>query len=294
MPRARKARTYQKAVGLKPWWALLRAEHGLITLVAVIVGELLVTGQAVWELVFPALGPLAITWGAFALNDYYGYASDKALKRKDRPLVTGLLKRKEAITTAALLLLLGVVLAWPLNDLAFGIALAYVAGSLLYDPVLKKLPFVGNVFIATTMAVPFLYGSAAVTGTLEFGPLVWALAGVAFFAGLGRELLKTLADVKGDKKLGANTLPMLMGARWTVRLAALFSLVGVGLSLLPLALRFSPSYALLISLSNLAMLASVDMSLESPEEKTLRKCRNYSLVGMGLGVLAFAALALGY
>lgn len=283
----------RKPAGLGAWWSLLRGEHGLITLVAVVVAELLVTRRFGWELLLPAFGPTLVTWGAFALNDYHGYASDRALRRMDRPLVAGTLSRGQALGAALVLLAAGLALAWPTNGVAFGLLAAYVFGSLVYDPVLKKLPFVGNVFIASTMAVPFLYGSAVVTRSLAPDALVGALWWVAFLVGVGRELLKTLADVRGDRRLGAHTLPMLIGPRATVRLAALFLLAGAGASLLPLALRFSPAYALLISLSNIATLASVEMSLENPEEATLRRCRDYTLGAMGIGVLAFAALALG-
>lgn len=286
-------RLYQRSIGLKAWWALLRAEHGLIAFFGVVIGELLVTRQPYWGLLFPAVGPALIVWGAFALNDYWGYKSDMFLRRIDRPIVAGMIGRTEALVAGLLLMAAGAALTWPVNATAFGIALAYVAGALVYDPVLKKVPVAGNAFIASTMTVPFLYGSAAVTNSLEFQELVLILSGVAFLTGLGREMLKTTADVKGDRKLGAFTLPMLVGSKPTIYFSALLMLAGALLSLAPLAIRFSPTYALLISISNIAMFACVEQSLGSQKEGVLRRCRDYSLVGMMLGILAFLGLAMG-
>lgn len=279
--------------GLGAWWALFRGEHGMITLIAVIVSEMLVSGRFGYGQLFPALGPLLITWGAFGLNDYFGLVSDRALKRRDRPLVAGRLTKSEALAGSLALLFAGLAFTWPVNLVAFSIASVYVFGSLIYDVFLKRFPFIGNLFIASTMAVPFLYGNAVISNDWSFSTFVLALAGVAFFAGLGRELLKTLADVKGDRKLHAHTLPMYVGAVPTVWLAALFSLVAVLLSLIPLAGRFSAVYAFLITASNIAILASVELSMESQQERVLRRCRNYSLAGMAIGVFAFGALALG-
>ena len=165
---------------LKDWIKLTRAEHGLIVFLAVLVSQFVVTKKLEASFLFPALGPMLITWGAFAWGDYFGLKSDKALHRIKLPLVSGKIEPRHALWTGALLMLWGVGLTFFVNSTAFATALAYTLGAMLYDPVLKKRPLAGNAFIASSMSVSFLYGNLAVSNVLQ--PNVLLYAAVAFFA----------------------------------------------------------------------------------------------------------------
>src|SRR3989338_6106650 len=78
-----------KTGSLRDWVALTRAEHALIVVMAVVASEFVVSKRFSPDFFFPALGPALITLGAFAWNDYFGLKTDAALKRFDRPLVSG-------------------------------------------------------------------------------------------------------------------------------------------------------------------------------------------------------------
>ena len=123
---------------LKNWWKLTRAEHGLIVFLAVIVSQFVTTKTLSAAMVWPAIGPMFITWGAFAWNDYFGYKSDKALNRKDRPLVAGTIKPRAALWIGSALMLLGVALTYPVGVMAFAIAAIYTVLSTTF---LKTRPF---------------------------------------------------------------------------------------------------------------------------------------------------------
>ncbi len=275
------------------WHKLFRSEHALITFVGVLVGALLVTRSFFPSMLFAAIGPALITLAAFALNDYYGYETDKANKRSDRPIVAGEISKRQALAVAAVLFAAGLALAYLVNFTVFLLSMGYVFLSILYDPVLKKLPLLGHVFIGLSMAGPFIYGNLAVNDSLN--SLVLLLALIAFLAGIGRELLITLRDVEGDKKIGAKTLPMLLGARKTVLLAGFFIGAAVILSLLPLfpasiSLGYA-LYAFFIAITDLLMLVVAYKALKSQSVDTLKQCGKLSLLALATGVVAFLALA---
>lgn len=243
------------------------------------------------------IGPALITAGAFALNDYHGFETDRINKRRDRPIVSGEIKRSHALLAAVALIIIGLLFSLLAGFYGFLIALVFALLSFAYDPFLKKLPLAGNIFIAFSMSAPFLYGALA--GIFYFNPLgsipelVLLLTAIAFLAGVGRELLKTLADVKGDKAIGATTLPMVIGARNTVYFAGLCFVAAILLSLVPLSSQFNLFYAIPIALCDLLLLYSATQAIKSPGNVTvLRKARNYTLAAMGAGVVGFLSLAL--
>ncbi|MBI4406408.1 UbiA family prenyltransferase [Candidatus Micrarchaeota archaeon] len=287
---------------LNAWHRLFRSEHALIAFIGVLVGGLLVNRSFSPSLLFPAIGPALIVLAAFALNDYFGFETDKANKRRDRPIVSGEITRGQALVASFSLFAVGLALAYLVNFTVFVLSLVYVFLSIIYDPVLKKLPLIGHVFIALSMAGPFIYGNLAVTSSISISGLVFLLALIAFFAGIGRELLITLRDVEGDKKIGANTLPMILGPGKTVVLAAFFIALAIALSILPVLTFiyllsnnfFSPAsalYTFFIAITDFLMLFVIYKAVKSQRVDTLKQCGKLSLYALGTGVIAFLALA---
>ncbi len=296
---------------ISAWHRLFRSEHALITFLGVLVGAMLgirdfripidafsVNSIAGLDLPFflwiivAAIGPALITLAAFALNDYFGYETDRANKRKDRPIVAGEIKRQHALYAALVLFAVGLYLTYLVNFTVFALSAVYVALCFLYDNFLKKLPLAGNAFIALTMSGPFIYGSLTVSTGVS--PVVALLAAIAFLVGLGRELLNTLRDIEGDKKIGASTLPMLLGGKNTAILSSLLIISAVLLSLLPFFgsyLRAPFFYAVFLIPCNVLLLLTVYKALKSQDNLSLKQARNYTLAALGCGVLAFLSLA---
>ncbi len=281
---------------LSAWHRLFRTEHALITFIGVAAGAFLAVGSSTDKflpgflifLAVSALGPALITLAAFALNDYFGYETDRVNKRKDRPIVSGEIKRNHALYAALTLFALGLIATYFVNFTVFLLSLLYVVLCFAYDTFLKKLPLLGNVFIALTMAGPLVYGNLAVYASLS--STVVLLAVIAFLVGLGRELLNTLRDVQGDKKIGATTLPMLLGGKNTVLLSSLFIIAAVLLSFVPLS---SAPFLYVVPLipCDFLLLLTVYKVLKSQDNVTLKQCRNYTLFALVFGVVAFLSLA---
>ncbi|HLC38428.1 MAG TPA: UbiA family prenyltransferase [Candidatus Norongarragalinales archaeon] len=278
-----------KVGSLKDWIALTRAEHALIVAIAVIASEFVVSKRFSFaQMLYPALGPALITLGAFAWNDFFGVKTDAAMKRLERPLVSGKIGRKTAFYGALLFFALGLIATLFVSQTVFIIAALFTVASMLYDPVLKKIPLLGNAFIASSMSISFLYGNYVFSDTLN--PYVLLFAGISFLAGLGRELILTLRDMEGDRKIGAKTLPMLIGTKKTVILASALFHLAVGLSFAPLMNSIKPAYLMPIAVTDVLFLLTAWTITFKQTPLVLKKARNYTLYGLLIGVIAFATL----
>ena len=277
---------------LKNWWRLTRAEHAFLTAFAVVMAQAIVTKTFSTAFLLPALAPFFIVLASFALNDFQGFESDKANKRFDRPLVSGKIKRVHALYSAMLFYLLGLMSLTQVNSTAFAIGLAFAILSFFYDSLLKRIPVAGNAFIAGSMSIAFIYGNAVLTNSLSnFNYFILVFAGMAFFSGLGRELLITLRDVKGDKKAGMLTLPMLLGKRKTVILASTLIYIAVAVSFLPPLYSFFLPYLILVIIADALWLVVTKLVIFGARADALKRARNYSLYALFAGLLAFASLA---
>ncbi|MCX6778061.1 MAG: UbiA family prenyltransferase [Candidatus Micrarchaeota archaeon] len=278
----------------RSFFSLVRMDHGFAIAAAIIVGEILAGGAlpplslAVMSIIPPMLVQMAL----FALNDYLDYEADKANKRNDRPIVSGRVKRHEAFGISMLLLLFGLLFSYYFISFgAFLIVFAFSALGIAYDYSLKGSPLLGNMYIGASMAIPFVYGSVVVSGGV--GPAIIVLASMAFLAGTGREIGKTVQDMEGDAKAKkAKTLPIAIGARNALALQALFYATAIGISAVPF-LYLPPyegdyKYLVFAGISDLLFTYVALMSLLEGK-KFMAAARRESLKATYIGILAFIA-----
>ena len=137
-----------------------------------------------------------------------------------------------------------------------------------------------------------LFGSLVVAP--EIYARIWAIALVAFVAGLGREIIKSAEDMEGDvKHRNARTLPVVIGKKNSLLFAALLYAALVPLSLSPFALGLhanilSLGLVLLTALSFAAM-AIMSARASEKDQATLISLRKTSLLALGVGLLGYAA-----
>ena len=292
---------------------LFRIEHALMLAVAVLIGELLASSASIaafpsvlWQVqpipkfILPELPlllcslavPVFIEMGSFALNDYFDVKTDKANKRKDRPLASGEISPRAAFAAAALCYVIGIAAALPLSSAALYITLIFAFLSIAYNFKLKELPLVGNIYIGASMAIPFLFGNLVVAPSIY--RQIWAIALVAFVAGLGREIIKSAEDMEGDvKHRNARTLPVVIGKKNSLLFAALLYALLVPLSLSPFAFGLhanilSLGLVLLTALSFAAM-AYLAARASEKDQATFISLRKASLLALGVGLLGYAA-----
>lgn len=291
----------QKAISA--WVRLVRLDHGIMSAVGVLIGILIMqktSGLSLGPqaLAFALLVPIYVQVAAFALNDLLDVETDRHNKRHDRPLVNGEISVDVARNTALFGFVLGIVFAFLINPVAGAIALLFSALSIAYDYKLKDLPLAGNAYIAVSMAIAFVFGAVAVYPDISLLPFpIWLVACIAYFAGLGREIVKTVQDMEGDRiARKAKTLPIIIGARKALLLAAvsyvLFAACAVWL-IYSYALPFmalSGGLVVISVLAFLSMAADMVMEKEMPAEKlaSFRSASLYALMAGLAGILIAA------
>ena len=285
---------------IKAIWELLRLEHGVMIALAILIGSLIVLkGEG-----YPAFDKFILTFftalfleaSTFALNDYYDLEIDKKNKRTDRPLVRGDISQKSALYLFFILFPLGIICSYFVNISCFIIALVTALLAILYDVKLKKIKLLGNFYIAYVMAIPFIFGGAAVMGKdvlfFEISPSIFIIALIAFFAGSGREIMKDVMDFKGDVKTGVKSFPKYIGNRKSNILAGIFFLIAIFLSFLPFLFKhydiyyLNYTYLVLIFITDI-MLLSTCFQLIFKKNPNLKLYRSFTLLAIFIGLLAF-------
>ncbi len=230
---------------LKAFWELMRLEHGIMLFIAILIGSVISQKMLYDFTSFPPPDKLILTFftalfleaSTFALNDYYDLEIDKKNKRTDRPLVRGDIAPKTALYLFFVLFPLGLLSSFFVNYTCFIIALITAVFAILYDVKMKKIKLLGNFYIAYTMAIPFVFGGAAVlrenTLTFFIPPVIFIIASIAFLTGIGREIMKDVMDYEGDKKKGVKSFPKYIGIRASNILAAAFYIIAIVLSFFP-------------------------------------------------------------
>ena len=284
---------------LKAVWELLRLEHGLMYAAGVLAGIVVSSGlDFSWEkALLGMLSAIFLQASGFALNDYVDYEVDVANERTDRPLVRGELSRNSALILAVVLAPFGLLSAYLISFKAFLFALIVSLLGYAYDLKLKETGIAGNIYIAFSMAVPFLYGSVVARGELCGAVIV--LSSIAFLSGVGREIMKGIEDVRGDAIRGVRTVARVFGIRRAARVAALLYIISVLMSVLPPVLfrRFAnPGYSPVIITDLMLLQCSLELfRIEEDEEraaKVVRKLRKKTLIALASGLLGFVLAAL--
>uniref|UniRef100_A0A7C4WF23 Prenyltransferase n=1 Tax=Geoglobus ahangari TaxID=113653 RepID=A0A7C4WF23_9EURY len=272
---------------VKAFWELTRLEHGIIYGFGVIAGIFISLGYFDLHLsVFGFLTALFLQASAFALNDYYDYEVDLANKRFDRPLVRGEISKREALFIATFLSIPGFIFALLISIEAFILALAITFLGYLYDVKLKELGLLGNMYIAFSMAAPFIFGGY-IAGKIN--PEIVALSLIAFLSGLGREIMKGIEDVEGDALRDVKTIARVYGKDFAAKVAAILFIISVVASLLVMVIPEyrNVRYAVPIAITDLILLLESKRLLKGIERDDIKVLRKRTMIAMTIGLSAF-------
>jgi len=277
---------------------LTRIEHSLMLVLAVVAAELIVKGvPPTWLLVLSVIPAILISMGAFAINDYFDVKVDMLNKRK-RPIVVGAISKQAALKVSIACFILGVFASAFINAYAFLIAAIFAILAFLYSYKLKELLLVGNVYIAFTMVIPFIYGNYAVADTIANITILISL--IIFLSGFAREIHGMIRDYKGDVK-GRNThnIVSVMGTEKSAQFALSLYLEAIAFSIFmfffeaPFA--YNLVYAVIIAIVDVVLIYVGLMFIKNRmTRKQFDLSRNLSLGAMALALIAFMLSALVY
>lgn len=239
--------------------------------------------------VVAAVGATALAVGAGnAINDYFDREIDR-INQPERAIPRGAVSPRGALTFSVVLFVGAITLALTLPRLAIGIAAVNLLALIAYTEVFKGLPGLGNALVAYLVGSTFLFGAAAIDGG-EIGPAA-VLFVLAAIATLTREIIKDVEDIEGDREEGLHTLPIAIGERRALTVAAVLLVAAVVASPVPyLREEFGVAYLLVVVPADAVMLLAAYESFENPTAG-----QSHLKYGMFLAALAFivgrAALA---
>lgn len=174
----------------------------------VLVGAAVLTGQ------------LSIGW----CNDAADAARDRAVDRRAKPIVAGLVGRRTVAVAAGVALAACVPLSLASGVLAGVVHVVGVLAAWAYDLGVKRTVW---------SWLPYAVGFGSLPAFVTLGlpgrpwPAAWAVAAAALL-GVGAHLANVLPDLGDDRRTGVRGLPHRLGAGWTRALLAL-PLVGASL-----------------------------------------------------------------
>jgi len=162
-----------------------------------------------------ALSAALVAAGGNAVNDAFDAEID-SLNRPARPIPSGRAGVVEAYLSGSALMAVGIGLGFALGW-RLGCVAAAVSGLLWgYSSRLKRVILAGNAVVALCGGAAFIYGALAV-----HNPVPGAIPALfAFLIHLGREIVKDVEDLSGDRARGARTLPIAVGSRKALKIAA--------------------------------------------------------------------------
>ena len=276
---------------VKGLFTLCRPFNSTLAGLATIIGILISVGFSgvqpyLPEMLLAAIVTAMIAAGGYVINDYFDVEIDR-INQPQRAIPSNLVSMKEAYVFAMSLFIVGFILSIFLallekrdfftTLLTPMLALLGICFLYFYASYFKRTAGLGNLIITFLVCIPLLYGG---TITNQYHQTVYPIL-VASTLMFGREVIKDVEDVKGDKEGSSvgdkpiTTLPMVIGVRNTARL---------GRGILVLFLLFSPvafltpdiaifqSWALLICIIIADILTFYSIvNLHGSDEELIRK-----------------------
>jgi len=184
------------------------------------------------------------------INDYFDVKADR-VNKPDQLIIDRHVKRRVAILMNwifnSIALFIAFYISWKYSNwLIFLISFASVNLLWLYSVYFKRIFIVGNIIVAALTGVIPLY----VLVFYNFLPsqnyfwtelLIFIFSAFAFWLNLIREIVKDLADVKGDLLLYSKTLPIVLGFKKTKIILVFFYVIAI----LPILLYLITSFHVL-------------------------------------------------
>ena len=220
---------------------LIRPLNGLITFISVILGAFLSSRgiNPIVKVIIASATALFLLSAGNALNDYCDVESDR-INKPSRPIPSGQIGRRSALTFSILLFIISTGLSLLINWAAFLIALIVSLLLVLYATRLRELPLLANSTIGFLTGLTFIYGGIAV-GTIN-GAIIPAVFAFLFTA--AREVVKDVQDIKGDQATGMSSLAITWGSKRAIYASFIFLILVIVISPIPYIIGFYSLYYL--------------------------------------------------
>lgn len=203
---------------------LIRPVNGLVAALSVVPAASIACG----ELTFPwresGLIFFLVSFG-YAINDIFDLRAD-LINRPKRAIPSGVLSVKNAWVIAVSFLIAGTAFLFGANPICALYYLSVASALYLYAATISSWLIVGNVLVAVLCASVFYLGALGCEVEGKAVGLLILSAILTFLYHLGREIVKDIEDMSGDKAIKRSTVPLKWGPnRARVAAIALFGVL---------------------------------------------------------------------
>ena len=237
------------------------------------------------NILFGFLTGFTLTAASMAFNDYYDRDID-AINEPTRPIPSGSVTVKSALIFTGVFTATGLVFAYLAS--IFCLVAAIIAWTIMmtYSTIGKQKGLAGNFLVSACVATPFLYGSLAVVDTIQLNVLLFA--SMAFLSNTGREVTKGIVDVKGDGVKNVKTLAVRFGEKKAALGAAIFYILAVCLSPIPLILNLVSFWFIpFVLITDIGLIWCSTSIVKNPTRESARRIKKLILMFFIIGLLAF-------
>lgn len=271
---------------IKGLFRLIRFELPFSAGVCVVMGQLLALGDfaPAFLTVSGFLSIFFVSASILVSNDYFDVETDR-INAPDRPIPSGVVTSSETLLLAIVLLILGLVLGYLINPVAFLCTAGLTVIGLLYNRKFKKSGLPGNLMVSFSVGMTFIYGGVSV-GSF-YNRMAWFFGVIAALIDLGEEIAADAMDAKGDALINSKSLAIRHGKRTALRTSGGIFLLAVLLTIVPFILGwFSAIYAVPVLMMDAAILYPLFRLLKSEGEEG-RKYIRWIYLGATSGLLVF-------
>lgn len=194
-----------------------------------------------WQYALLIAATVLIAAGGYVINDIFDQETDLENHSKKTIIGNSITESKAYIIYASLTIsgvLCGFILANSVEKSNFAVIFVLIATLLyFYASALKQIAVVGNIIVATLLAFSVIIIGIfdIVPNTFDFNQkqmmlafaILFDYAKFAFIVNLVREIIKDIEDIKGDTLQEMKTLPILIGASKTSKIAFVLLLLPV-------------------------------------------------------------------
>jgi geranylgeranylglycerol-phosphate geranylgeranyltransferase len=215
------------------------------------------------------------------VNDLFDIEIDR-INRPERPLPSGKVDRRYVMILAIFFFVIAVIFSISLGAAVFLLVLGICIVSFLYDMHFKKT-VLGNAIVSLITGLGFILGGIVVGNPACIFPFIFSL-----FVHMPREIIKDIIDIKGDRLHGVVSLPILLGAKKSLNISALFLTVLCILLPLPFIMRILHLRYMLILLIGAypLLIYTIITFLKNPDTSVLRKSSRVLKISMAIGLAA--------
>jgi geranylgeranylglycerol-phosphate geranylgeranyltransferase len=274
--------------GVSAFLKLMRPINCVMMGFAVVVGIFLAnpsSSNLPVNIAFGVLTGFTLTAAAMAFNDYYDRDID-AINEPSRPIPSGSVNAKSALVFTGIFSVAGFIFAYLTSIFCLVAAIIAWTVMMTYSTGGKQKGLPGNFLVSACVATPFLYGSLAAVNTIQLNVLLFA--SMAFLSNTGREVTKGIVDVKGDSAKNVKTLAVHLGEKRAAAGAAIFYILAVCLSPIPLILNLVSLWFIpFVLITDSGLLWCSASLVKNPTRESARRIKKLVLILFIMGLLAF-------